>query len=487
MLVGKTYSTLCLFLSFGFCIIALTTGCSIPREASPTAPTPTADGQRTTPAESAETTVHTGTAAPTALASASATTSEPTPTTAVTEAPPSPTPLPCPDNLPQSMDAPPAEPLRLFFIEEGNIRLWQEATGKTSTLVGSGDVHSLHPAPDGQVIAFLRRTEAGRGSAEQTQMALWAIDSAGDNERRLISADRLRRLGGQRLGDLEIVATNPTALQWILGTHRLAFRLHPIVSSLGTAAEPEIRLVNADTGELSFLLSSNAAGNFTFSPDGRRMTLADETGIDVLDVDGQQRRNDVVTYPQIGLGHVSFQAHPVWAPDSSFFLVALPADENPSASDAANAIWWVAADGANSEQIAAFTGFPLRTFGRFGSAIFSPNLSQIAFYQSGAGNAGDLFIADVTGAWQILYDSGELIRFLGWAPDGRHFAYAAGASSDRGERPLRLGRLCRLPAQFDGPPVAADTPVTWVDAERFLYLSAPRPDGSDTRLRLLLA
>lgn len=107
MLVGKTYSTLCLFLSFGFCIIVITTGCT-PQEASPTAPTATAGGQGTTAAESAETTVHAVTVAPPAPASVPATTSGPTPTTASSAAPPSPTPLPCPDNVPQSTDAPPA-------------------------------------------------------------------------------------------------------------------------------------------------------------------------------------------------------------------------------------------------------------------------------------------------------------------------------------------------------------------------------------------
>lgn len=376
-----------------------------------------------------------------------------------------------PEYCPQDKEEPPTGSLRVFFVQDGNIRVWEEATGTSETLVGSGDVYRLYLPPDGQVIAFLRQEETG-GEAYQRQMGLWAVDSDGGNQRLLISGDEFRALGPARVGDSDVLAVNPTELQWVPGTRRLAFRAMPIINALGAGPEPEIRLVDVATGERTVLLTTKAESSFSFSPDGKRLTLADDTSIDVVvlaqpgEINGSDRLEDVVTYPHIGLGHVAYQAVPNWAPDGHSFSVVLPSAD-PYAEDATLTVWQVSADTGASEQLATFSGFPLPIFGSFGSAVFSPDRSQIAFYRTQQGNLGELAIANVRGEWHAVYDSGHSIRFLGWSPDGVHFVYTYGAA----RRPLRLGRLCQPPQVFEGPPVTPDTPVTWVDDERFLYLS----------------
>jgi len=386
------------------------------------------------------------------------------------------TPAYCPDEAPTGAST--SGSLRVFFVERGDLRLWDEETG-TTEMLAEGGVYRLYPSPDGETIAFLRQEERGIADGSK-QMALWAVDADGGNERLLISGDAFRALGPERVGDFDVLAANPAQIQWLPGTNELAFRVYPVISALGAAAGPAIHIVNVQTGLVRAFLTTEGDESFSFSPGEarKRMTVADDTGIDLLVIGGGGRSDDVVAYPHIGLGHSAYRANPVWAEDGSAFSLALPSAD-PFGGNATLTVWEVAADGGNAQELATFTGFPLPTYPNFGSAIFSPDRSQIAFYRAPErSNQGELIIAEVTGAWKAVYDAGLSIRFLGWAPDGGHFAYAFGPPE---RHPLRIGRLCQAPSVFEGPPVAAGTPVTWVDGERFLYQSG---EGSSTRLLL---
>lgn len=391
------------------------------------------------------------------------------PTATVTPVPtetplPTVTPVYCPDDTPPTGVE--AGPIRVFFVEDGNLRIWDEETDTTETLVEEG-VYPLYLSPDGETVAFLRQEEPGTIDASK-QMALWAVDADGGNEHLLIDGDTFRAMGPARIGEFDVLAVNPLYLTWLPGTQELAFRVYSVIHALGNTTEPEIRLVDTSSGAQRVLLTEGV-GRFTFSPRGRRMTLADDTGIDLLDIGGGNRIEDVVTYPTIGFEGGVWYPTPIWTDDGSEFSISIPSANLFDGKETLT-VWEVATDDGAAQELATFDGFPMPFLGNVGSAIFSPDRSQIAFFHTpDRSGRGDLLIANVEGQWQVVYDSGWSPRFLGWAPDGDRFAYVVGQGQV--QRRLRIGRLCRRPAIFEGPPPAGDTPVTWIDGERFLYQS----------------
>lgn len=418
----------------------------------------------------------TATTAPTSTATATPRPSgTPAPTeTALPTTTPTATPLYCPDETPPAAAA---YPLRVYFVERGNLRVWDEAMDTTETLV-EGGVYRLYLSPDGETVAFLRQEQPGMISGSK-QMTLWAVDAGGGNERLLVGGDQFRAMGPARIGEFDVLAVNPLFLTWLPGTQELALRVYASINTLDKTTEPEVRLVDTATGAQRVLLVEGT-GAFTFAPAGQRMTLADDNGIDLLDVGGGNRIADVVTYPTIGFEAGVWYPLPVWADDGRTFSISIPS-ANLFDGEETLTVWEVAAEDGAARELATFNGFPLPFSGNVGSAIFSPDQSKIAFYHTPErSNEGVLVVADVRGEWQAVYDAGWGPRFLGWAPDGSRFAYVLG----QGQRGLlRIGRLCERPIVFDAPPPAGDTPVHWIDSERFLY-QAPYGSAGPTTLLL---
>lgn len=450
-------------------------------------PAATSTSQASVATSGEVTTFPTATTTPLPTPSPAAPTATATPMPSATPAPtetalpsPSPTatPLYCPEVAPaEVLEVLTSRPLRVFFVERGDLRVWDEATDTTETLV-EGRVYRLYLSPDGETVAFLRQEEPGMIS-DAKQMALWAVDADGENERLLIGGEELRALGPARVHDIDVEVANPIRIEWLPGAQALAYGLELLGPNQCCGRAREVHLLDTETGAQRLLLATETDTSFTFSPDGLWMSLADDTGIDLLALEGGNRINDVVTYPLIGLGGSVYHARPIWADDGREFSVPIPS-ANPFSGDATLTVWEVAAADGAARELATLNGFPLPVGRNLGSAIFSPDRSQIAFYRTPErSNMGDLLIADVEGTWQTVYDSGWGPRFLGWAPDGSRFAYTVGQER---QRLLRIGRLCERPIVFDGPPPAGDTPVTWIDGERFLYQAQYGSAGPTTLL-----
>jgi hypothetical protein len=81
------------------------------------------------------------------------------------------------------------------YIKDGNILVWDEATGQSETIYNAGDVIAVTMSDDGQVLAFLRRSVVKRSEMDwYEQSALWAVERNGEDPRELVSAEELREL-----------------------------------------------------------------------------------------------------------------------------------------------------------------------------------------------------------------------------------------------------------------------------------------------------
>lgn len=154
--------------------------------------------------------------------------------------------------------------------EESNT-IWDEAIGQIQTLYDGGDAISVNVSGEGQVLAFLRRSEVQLaeqpGTSWREQSALWAIERVGSSLRELVSADALRGL----LEAAESESTNIPQMDWISGTHRLLYSAwRYIVQAEGEShVIPEgLFLVDADSLSGSVLVPAGSNLRFVPSPDG---------------------------------------------------------------------------------------------------------------------------------------------------------------------------------------------------------------------------
>src|SRR5687767_12108386 len=80
--------------------------------------------------------------------------------------------------LTESQDA--AGFISVAFVKDGDVHLWEEATGQSLTFLRAGDVTSVMMSDDGQVIAFMRRALVEQPELME-YVSLWAVDRDGEN------------------------------------------------------------------------------------------------------------------------------------------------------------------------------------------------------------------------------------------------------------------------------------------------------------------
>ena len=73
------------------------------------------------------------------------------------------------------------------FVKDGDIQVWEEASGQSQTVFDSGDVIRVELSDDGQLAAFLRRSYFAAGDFDRhEQSALWVVELDGENPREMI-------------------------------------------------------------------------------------------------------------------------------------------------------------------------------------------------------------------------------------------------------------------------------------------------------------
>jgi Tol biopolymer transport system component len=352
--------------------------------------------------------------------------------------------------------------LAVAFVKDGNIQLWDESTGQIQTILNTGDVIAVTMSEDGQVIAFLRRSVVQRTESEWLeQSALWAVDRNGGNPRELVSAESLR----QRLNAAERDSTNIPQMQWIPGTHRLLFSgWKYIVQAEGEShAVPEgLYLADADARTDTVLVPAGNNLRFVLSPDGGQVALMSPSGLGFINVDGSNRRLDVLTYSSLALPGPVFPTG-VWTRDSQAFVMTASFENTSRGINFT--VWRVPVDGSAPKALAKILD------SEPGSATFSPDGKQVAFVQS-----TDTQPSEVAG-WLIAPlnpEAGPLAiptKFefesftnLHWSPTGDPFTknlrkLCPDAASD--------SNICDVRIHFDGTLAA----LQWIDGNRLLFLT----------------
>ena len=142
---------------------------------------------------------------------------------------------------------------------------------------------------DGSLIAYALQ------AANETAQ-LWVANADGSGQRLLAGSEQIPS------GDASIV-NSPRDFQWRAGTHTLIFDTR--WTQLGGEGGPGERLnadlwsADADSGVVTRLLAQGAAGAFSVSPDGARVAISRPDGMDVINADGTNMRQNVLAFPFI--------------------------------------------------------------------------------------------------------------------------------------------------------------------------------------------
>lgn len=406
----------------------------------------------TPPGTGDETATAPAAASPTLAPEATATEeTEATPTTAPTETTLPPTDAPTATTQPTAEPTPQAATLRVAYVREDNAHLWTPDGGE-QPLTTDGGVTDVNLSDDGQRVVFIRGGN------------LWVVDSTGGNERQLTTAGDFAGIDFDDIaGNVEDVTVFEMA--WLPGTHTLLFNTAPVLGGPGLILTQDLWQVNVDDGTLQSILPAGDGGTFVISPDGTQIALVTPESIDLVDVDGSNRRHVLAYEPVLTYSEYRYYAHPLWAPDGGSLLVPIPPADPLADPPQPTVIWRLFTDGAPAQSLGEVSASRILALD---NVAISPDLSRVAFLQEPQpGAAPNLMLAplgDEVGEATVYDESVQQI--VGWSPDGQYLAYSSGGG---GTPALFLGQPDTAP-QPVGSSESAVTSLQWAGAREFAYL-----------------
>ena len=395
--------------------------------------------------------------------------------------------LPTPTSPPivDTIESPlPFGTMTVMFVKDGNIQVWEEATQQTRTIVNTGDVFSVKVSDDGQMVAFTRGSWVGDVLDGYEQFALWAMNRDGGNPRELISAEVLR----QQINPSERDSSNFYQLSWIPQSHQLIFSSTKYIAQaegLSHAIPHGAYLVDTDKGSVAVLAEAAENPRFLPSPDGKQIALMSPSGMGFINADGSNKRQDVMTYAEVGLGYPLFPRG-VWTQDSRAFVMTGSFESDPQL-DINFTIWRIPVDGSSPEALATITGSDSN------SVNFSPDGKSASFLQTTDQQPPEIagwFIKPLlpeAGPLAIPYYGKEAyLANLHWSPAGDAYAIKDQYLVQLCPNATQDSQVCGEPIDLGSGII---TTLQWVDDSRFIFesiepntLSLGNLDGTITPL-----
>jgi dipeptidyl aminopeptidase/acylaminoacyl peptidase len=341
-------------------------------------------------------------------------------------------------------------PQRIVFTDNQNV--WIGELGAIPRqLTFDGGVERVRISSDGMRIAFTRRSSAEENSE------LLGINPDGTGESLLLTRESFNSLYPSPAGtegfDIGQMTMRPD-------THLLFFNTLEVFEDIGYRNTNDLFMIDLDSGELTGILPAGAGGNFEFSPGGEKIAVIRPDSISVVNGDGSDYLPELFSHsPVLTYSEFQYYSQPVWSRDSSTIGVAIPSDD-PLADDAFGEVWLIPSNGDPPISQGRISGdFYFSQV--FSSPTLSPQLDRVAFTRpTDVPNQRDLFIANIDGSEEILFDSGA-INWDGWAPDNLHMVYSV-------DDPMDL-----ILAVDGGAPrlnlVGAD--LHWIGENRYLLVS----------------
>ncbi len=300
-------------------------------------------------------------------------------------------------------------------VHNGNVYCLN-AEGAPQVLATGNQPYDPRISPDGTLIVFQLVTTPGINQ-------LWVVSAAGGDARLLVGQDALPSGDGTTIN-------SPKSFEWLAGTHTLVFdtRYMPVGGPFGPGEyiNADLWTVNVDTNAITPVLPAGAAGAFYVSPDGQTVAVSRPTGMDLVNADGSNYRQNIISFPAIlTYSEYAYKPFAQWAADGTFFNVTIPSAD-PMASDARADFYRIGVDGI----VTPLTSQPANIV--FGGMVTPPQYApngRFAFYSVGLPDG----TGDILHQLEFLADGSVGDRSMGptlylnggyWSPDSTYFAYA---------------------------------------------------------------
>ncbi len=241
--------------------------------------------------------------------------------------------------------------------------------------------------------------------------------------------------------------------RFVPDSHQLFFRTNLCESSqeVWPPCSTGLFLADADTGNIKNLADLGLASqlglptrNIRISPNGKMIAIGNMERMDILDMDGNIIRQNILTYKP-STSDVLFPSL-FWLPDSSGLTIALPDSTNRDRF-LAYSLWRYTIENQSAVQI-ALDPAPMITDWTFD---VSPDGNWIVY-----GNFYVVFLGNLaTEQVNIIIDHDAEMSKFSWSPDSRHFAFG--------------GNLWNI-SSIDNPSVVIGTPslLDWIDSTHYL-------------------
>jgi len=261
-------------------------------------------------------------------------------------------------NLPTG---PPAELAKVVvaYEKDGRIMLAEGDSPPQPLTEGPEDYNPLL-SPDGSYVLFKRQLHWENrvgydGGYAGSSFDLWLINLSSGEYRPYITEDILHPAKDLPVGNyLPVIQAERFA--WLDSGKKFAFITYGI-AHVFNFNNNDLWVANLEGEEIIELLPDEMGGNFAFSPDGTLLLVANDYSVSLLDSEGNKRL-EVLSFEGSAVDYeLNFVPQPVWAPDSSYGLVALAepgAFENQNSAlsfeEKGNvAIWKISRDGASEK------------------------------------------------------------------------------------------------------------------------------------------
>lgn len=335
---------------------------------------------------------------------------------------------------------------------DGTLWVWTDGTPAAIQISGVTQAERSMVSPDGSLIAFTKKFS-------EESYELDVINADGSNLQTLISSDQFASMSKLT----NAIAAIPNQITWIPGTHSLALNTRALFMGPGSAVNPDLIIIDADTGVFNKLLSVDETWQFYYSPDGSRIIITLPDGINLYNSSGNRITPEkFITYSQVNTAsEYQWTAKPVWKTDGSAFAFIVPPAEPWTENPEDSKVILVAGDGASASTV--FTSQILF----MPNPVISPDLSQIAYLTKpdATQNIFDFRLASLVGGENIVYSPNSYVSKIAWSPDSKHFLYSVNAN---GVNQTFLGAPESQPRSITE--VTSLSSMKWIDANRYLIL-----------------
>ncbi|MCP4139804.1 MAG: hypothetical protein GY755_05855 [Chloroflexi bacterium] len=354
--------------------------------------------------------------------------------------------------------------LRVAYIRDGNIWLWEEGIGSRQ-LTNTGSASNVKISDDGSLIAFSQQRE------------LWGVSADGGAPIQLVNQAYL----ASTLHNIDLVGMpNLDSYEFIPGTHALFFDLFMETDSY-PIPYGGLHYVDADASAPRQILQDGQSGVRYYSPNQEWVALSQPNHIALMRVDGSNYQvvfdfEAVLTYSEW-----SFHPEVVWNSTSDGFYLALPAPDFLGNPNESGRFLYIGLAGQFA-QLALFHSGPVwNTIPQI-----SPDGTKV-LYMKEVGDGREIHIVEASTLDTLFISSPNAdVGLLGWA-DNDHFGFWYGDMN----KPWYASLSGRSQQDLTDIYPTSTHPIYWLKDGRLIFksnqeLRVSKPGGSSTLIEASL-